>query len=351
MRGGRSNNRKAPNPLTRSYESNGPDVKIRGTAHHVGEKYLQLARDAQSSGDPVMAESYLQHAEHYFRLIAAAQQAQQQAAYGYQRQPGEAEAEEIEDEDDFSGLPDRFASPPERFAASAQQQQSYAPQPAASEPQPYQERSYYNNNGNGSSHNNGRPNYDRSERQDRPPRQDRNQDRNYQSDRGYQGQDRNQDRNQDRGYQGQDRNGQDRNGQDRNSQDRNGQDRNQDRGFQGQDRTYQERQPYQDRQGQNRDQEFRGPRGPRREYREPRPALIPDTEASLPAFITAPVRLQPDVHMESPADEALPRTITQPEAEGDAYLLRPRRRRRSKAEMLNDSFRGEATNAGDPAGE
>ncbi len=40
------------NPLTRVYESNGPDVKIRGTAHHIAEKYLQLARDAQSGGDP-----------------------------------------------------------------------------------------------------------------------------------------------------------------------------------------------------------------------------------------------------------------------------------------------------------
>ena len=78
MRGRPNNNRKGPNPLTRSYESSGPDVKIRGTAHHISEKYLQLARDAQSSGDPVMAESYLQHAEHYFRLIAAAQLAQQQ---------------------------------------------------------------------------------------------------------------------------------------------------------------------------------------------------------------------------------------------------------------------------------
>ena len=56
------------------YESNGPDVKIRGTASHVAEKYLQLARDAQSSGDPIAAENYYQHAEHYFRLIAAAQE-------------------------------------------------------------------------------------------------------------------------------------------------------------------------------------------------------------------------------------------------------------------------------------
>lgn len=69
-----NNNRKSHNPLTRVFESNGPDVKIRGTASHVAEKYIQLARDAQASGDPVGAENYYQHAEHYFRLIAAAQE-------------------------------------------------------------------------------------------------------------------------------------------------------------------------------------------------------------------------------------------------------------------------------------
>src|ERR1700754_1339970 len=62
------------NPLTRVYESNGPEIKIRGTASHIAEKYLQLARDAQGSGDPVSAENYFQHAEHYFRIIAAAQE-------------------------------------------------------------------------------------------------------------------------------------------------------------------------------------------------------------------------------------------------------------------------------------
>ena len=71
--GGSNNNRKGPNPLTRSYESNGPDVKIRGSAQQIAEKYAQLARDAQGSGDRVMAENYLQHAEHYNRIIAAAQ--------------------------------------------------------------------------------------------------------------------------------------------------------------------------------------------------------------------------------------------------------------------------------------
>ena len=69
----RGRNRKGPNPLTRSYESNGPDVKIRGTALHIAEKYVQLARDAQASGDRVAAENYLQHAEHYYRILAAAQ--------------------------------------------------------------------------------------------------------------------------------------------------------------------------------------------------------------------------------------------------------------------------------------
>jgi hypothetical protein len=69
---GRNNNRKGHhNPLSRSFESNGPDVKIRGTPSHIAEKYLSLARDAQSTGDPVLAENYLQHAEHYSRIIMA----------------------------------------------------------------------------------------------------------------------------------------------------------------------------------------------------------------------------------------------------------------------------------------
>src|ERR1700691_6636443 len=69
-----NNNRRGQNPMTRVFESNGPDIKIRGTASHVAEKYVQLARDARSPADPVAAENYYQHAEHYFRLIAAAQE-------------------------------------------------------------------------------------------------------------------------------------------------------------------------------------------------------------------------------------------------------------------------------------
>jgi hypothetical protein len=82
--GGGGNGGGGYNP-NRTFDSSGPEIKIRGSASHVYEKYLQLARDANSSGDRVMAENYLQHAEHYYRImaVAAAQQAQyaaQQAA-------------------------------------------------------------------------------------------------------------------------------------------------------------------------------------------------------------------------------------------------------------------------------
>ncbi len=90
--GGGSSGGNNPN---RTYDSNGPEIKIRGSASHVYEKYLQLARDANSSGDRVMAENYLQHAEHYYRILAANQLQQQQyqaqqnhyAANGNRQQP------------------------------------------------------------------------------------------------------------------------------------------------------------------------------------------------------------------------------------------------------------------------
>ena len=74
----RGRGRKPQNPLSRNFESNGPDVKIRGNANHIAEKYTTLARDALSNGDTVMAENYFQHAEHYNRIVAAAQSQQQQ---------------------------------------------------------------------------------------------------------------------------------------------------------------------------------------------------------------------------------------------------------------------------------
>jgi Domain of unknown function (DUF4167) len=302
---GRPNNRKGPNPLTRSYESSGPDVKIRGTAHHIGEKYLQLARDAQTSGDPVMAESYLQHAEHYFRLIAAAQQVPQQGPGAYQGQPGEANVEEAEDDSDFAGIPDRFASPAERFAPP---QPSLMPQPQPSPMQPGPERSFHNNGD--------RQGFSRPERAPRPERPF--QDRNYR----------------DREYQA------------------------------NPEKPYQEQRPYQERNGRGRDQENRGNRGRGpRDYRnegsilvdpraEPQMAEAGIEGNGLPAFITAPVRVPAEAHDAAPPVEALSPLLAGPPEADDAandFHARPRRRRGGKAETgVAGPHGGEEANADDP---
>jgi len=102
----RGRSRKGPNPLTRSYESNGPDVKVRGTAAHVAEKYMSLARDALSAGDNVSGENYLQHAEHYNRIVQAAQAQFQQQVQPQFRDSGE---EGYDDDRQANGrMRDRF---------------------------------------------------------------------------------------------------------------------------------------------------------------------------------------------------------------------------------------------------
>ena len=95
--------RKPQHSTNRAYDSNGPDVKIRGNAAHICEKYQQLARDAISAGDRIAAENYYQHAEHYYRLLLAAQQGQE----GQQRPQTNLayrpdEDEENENENDFA---------------------------------------------------------------------------------------------------------------------------------------------------------------------------------------------------------------------------------------------------------
>jgi len=134
------NNRRGQNPMTRVFESNGPDIKIRGTASHVAEKYVQLARDARSSGDPVAAENYYQHAEHYFRLIAAAQEQFRQN----QPQPRTENEMAPEDGDDESESFSNFGQEPGFVPA---QPQPFVPRDNppprgdhAREGQPYQPR-------------------------------------------------------------------------------------------------------------------------------------------------------------------------------------------------------------------
>ena len=139
-----NNNRRGQNPMTRVFESNGPDIKIRGTASHVAEKYVQLARDARSSGDPVAAENYYQHAEHYFRLIAAAQEQFRQN----QPQPRTENEMPSEDADDDSESYSNFGQEPGFVPAQPQpfvprdnnQQRDHNPRDHQREGQPYQPR-------------------------------------------------------------------------------------------------------------------------------------------------------------------------------------------------------------------
>ncbi|SNT14884.1 MULTISPECIES: DUF4167 domain-containing protein [unclassified Azospirillum] len=110
--GGNNNggNRRQNGPQRQqNYDSNGPDVRIRGNAFQVYDKYQALARDAQASGDRIAAENYLQHAEHYFRIMC---QINEQEARQRQNNPrydngpagsGPFEGEEGDDGDEVDG--------------------------------------------------------------------------------------------------------------------------------------------------------------------------------------------------------------------------------------------------------
>jgi hypothetical protein len=290
MRGGRGNNsgRRGPNPLTRSYESNGPDVKVRGTPQHIAEKYVQLARDAHSSGDTVMAEGYLQHAEHYYRIIAAAQNAQQQAWNQANGIPvSEAELAEDEDEFEVAGA-DRFT-----FRAPPNFQQ---PQNGMNPQQPYQQQGYGNDPGTGEQPpipegqppmggENGQQPYGQQGYGQQQPRGDRQFGNRNRFDRRF-GRDRNErgDRNFGDRPQGSERPNGERNGGERNGGEGNGERQGRERSF-GEGRQQGERQPYQPRH----DDVSRSDSG-RAEGGRGDNADGGRDEAALPSFITAPSR-------------------------------------------------------------
>jgi len=102
-------------PLNRNhtFDSSGPDLRVRGTAQQLFEKYLQLGRDASSVGDRVMAESYFQHAEHYFRIVNAMNQATQQQG-GQQGQQGGGQRYQRDGEggDEGDGQPGGYGDQP-----------------------------------------------------------------------------------------------------------------------------------------------------------------------------------------------------------------------------------------------
>lgn len=131
-----STSRRESSPRAASYESHGPDVTIRGGAQQVAEKYLQLARDAYIGDNRVAAENYLQHAEHYFRLIAAAQeQLRQNQPQQQQPRTDNDIGEEAGEDDNYSnfGAEPGFAPQPQQFTPR-EQPQPY-PQPRE-QPQP-----------------------------------------------------------------------------------------------------------------------------------------------------------------------------------------------------------------------
>jgi hypothetical protein len=290
MRGGRGNNnnggnRRGPNPLTRSYESNGPDVKVRGTPQHIAEKYVQLARDSHSVGDTVMAESYLQHAEHYYRIIAAAQNAQQAAYNQANGLPNPVADDAMDDEDEFEVAgADRFTfRAPQVF-----QQNGGFNQPGY---QPGQGQNFGELPGNGD-----QPPIPEGAMgeavqphlQQRPPRQDRPFDsRRPFENRGDRGDNQNRDRN--------------------------------NRRF-GRDRPFGDR-PYGDRpNGEARTQEGNPPM--ERSSEESRQDFEQEERVGLPSFITAPVRTMGTDEPEAPA--------TEQEAADGPGRIRSRRRRRPR---------------------
>jgi hypothetical protein len=106
-------NANAANP-NRSWDSQGPEnIKVRGNAQTVYERYQQLARDAASSGDRVLAENYLQHAEHYFRVLRALQP---------QRPVSEIAARELSNQGFDIDFEDETGAQAAAFLAAAQQQ-------------------------------------------------------------------------------------------------------------------------------------------------------------------------------------------------------------------------------------
>ena len=195
--GNNSARNKGQNPLSRSFESNGPDVKVRGTPAHIAEKYLTLARDAQSSGDRVLAENYLQHAEHYSRIIMA---------YREQFQtPGEAQVQvprrmsgtdgfdltdEMGDEDggdevaeDFGGGPQPGNAAAAGGAPGGQDNPGNGPLPQRIAPQQRQDGRPYEGRQDGRYERNGNQdrNNDGQQRGDRPFRRDGQQPQNQQN--------------------------------------------------------------------------------------------------------------------------------------------------------------------------
>lgn len=99
-RGRHRNNGRRSNPARQNFDSNGPGVRIRGNATQVYEKYIQLARDAQGTGDRVMSENMLQHAEHYYRILNEGSNDRPQRDNRADNSDSDQQADSTDDSDD-----------------------------------------------------------------------------------------------------------------------------------------------------------------------------------------------------------------------------------------------------------
>ena len=131
-RGGNNNNRR-PNVPNRNQtiDSNGPDIRIRGNAHQVYEKYLTLARDASTAGDRVHAESLFQHADHYFRIYSAYNEENEARRNTSQQDNGQNQDQPSRGDDDFEsgshGSRDSQSTQPSAPQAQSQSDEGDAP--------------------------------------------------------------------------------------------------------------------------------------------------------------------------------------------------------------------------------
>jgi Domain of unknown function (DUF4167) len=334
-----NNNRKGQNPISRNYQSNGPEGKVSGTASGIAEKYLSLARDAVTSGDPVLAENYLQHAEHYNRIILAYRetlnQGQDDGAGGQRpRSSGEDALGEGADDAiesygrDMQPLPPLEPQVRQHPAEPRQNQHEGRPQEnKGGEPQPrFADQGRFEGQRPDDrqprfNDQNRRPQRDRFER-DRfgGERGDRNGndrgerfntgERNFNGDRQNGGRnDRNQDRQPGERFQN-DRPYAERGNQDRNQQDRPHQDRPQ------QDRPYQER-GQQDRAHQDRQPGDRPPQGDR-SFRDR------DQNRDQPRFDGPPRDVAAREPVPQPRD-VMPREPVQPRLDAPERIVEPRR--------------------------
>ncbi|NQV57189.1 MAG: DUF4167 domain-containing protein [Rhodospirillales bacterium] len=128
QRRGRSNGRRPQK--NSNFDSNGPEVRVRGSAQQVYEKYLALARDTQLAGDRVSSENYSQHAEHYFRIISAQENNEGGQARNRGGQPQQdQDLDQYPDQDQNQSPPVQSNQPNNNAAPQAKPDPSESEQP------------------------------------------------------------------------------------------------------------------------------------------------------------------------------------------------------------------------------